>query len=212
MIRLQSFSFNPYSENTYILFDESKECVIIDPGMHHGAEENELAQFISKENLNPVKLLNTHCHIDHVLGNHFVANTYNLFPQFHKSELDLLTAVPAYAPQMGIAYRVSPLPEVFLAESGSITFGNSELEIIFAPGHSPGHLCFYSKEDNFIIGGDVLFYQSIGRTDLPGGNHQQLLDSIKFKLFELPDSCKVYPGHGPATQIGFEKQYNPFLT
>jgi glyoxylase-like metal-dependent hydrolase (beta-lactamase superfamily II) len=146
-----------------------------------------------------------------VLGNAFVHSLYGLLPEFHKLELELLHAIPGYAPQMGIRYELSPLPKTFLSESGKIAFGQSELELIFAPGHSPGHLCFHSSVDNFLIGGDVLFYQSIGRTDLPGGNHQQLLDNIKHKLFNLPNDCVVYPGHGPSTQIGFEKAHNPFL-
>lgn len=211
MISVQSFTANPYQENAYVLFDDSKECIIIDPGAYTSQEQNELSHFIESSQLKPVKLLNTHCHIDHVLGNAFVHSMYGLLPEFHSLELELLHAIPGYAPQMGIRYELSPLPETFLPESGNIAFGQSTLELIFAPGHSPGHLCFYSPADNFLIGGDVLFYQSIGRTDLPGGNHQQLLDNIKHKLFNLPNDCVVYPGHGPSTQIGFEKAHNPFL-
>ncbi len=211
MIELQSFVNNPYQENTYILFDDSKDCVIIDPGMYTASEQNAVVRFISSEKLNPVLLLNTHCHIDHVLGNKFVFDNYGLKPQFHEGELPLLTAVPSYAPAQGFNYEVSPLPEKFLPELGTISFGNSELELIFAPGHSPAHLCFYSKEANFLIGGDVLFYGSIGRTDLPGGNHSQLLKNIREKLFTLPDDCVVYPGHGGETSIGFEKKHNPFF-
>ena len=211
MISVQSFTANPYQENAYVLFDESKECIIIDPGAYTSQEQNELSHFIESSQLKPVRLLNTHCHIDHVLGNAFVHSMYGLLPEFHSLELELLHAVPGYAPQMGIRYELSPLPETFLPETGNIAFGQSTLELIFAPGHSPGHLCFYSPADNFLIGGDVLFYQSIGRTDLPGGNHQQLLDNIKHKLFNLPTDCVVYPGHGPSTQIGFEKAHNPFL-
>ena len=211
MISVQSFTANPYQENGYVLFDESKECIIIDPGAYTSQEQNELSRFIERQKLTPVKLLNTHCHIDHVLGNAFVHSLYGLLPEFHKLELEVLHAIPGYAPQMGIRYELSPLPEIFLSESGKIAFGQSELDLIFAPGHSPGHLCFHSPVDNFLIGGDVLFYQSIGRTDLPGGNHQQLLDNIKHKLFNLPNDCVVYPGHGPSTQIGFEKAHNPFL-
>ena len=211
MIQLKAFVCNPYQENTYILFDETKECVIVDPGMYTGAEQNTVLKFIADEQLKPVLLLNTHCHIDHVLGNKLICDTFNLRPQFHEGELPLLTAVPSYAPAQGFNYEVSPLPETFLPESGTIHFGQSELEIIFSPGHSPAHLCFYSKADKFLIGGDVLFYGSIGRTDLPGGNHAQLLKNIREKLFSLPDDCTVYPGHGPETSIGFEKQHNPFF-
>lgn len=211
MIKIQSFVCSPYQENTYVLFDETKECVIIDPGMYDGAEQNRVAAFITDEGLRPVMLLNTHCHIDHVFGNKFVFDSYGLLPRCHKEELPLLTAVPSYAPQMGMRYEVSPLPEEFLPESGSIAFGNSNLDIIFAPGHSPAHLCFYSAPDNFLIGGDVLFYGSIGRTDLPGGDFDTLIASIRNNLFNLPDTCKVYPGHGPTTSIGSEKLNNPFL-
>lgn len=211
MINLKQFTFNPYQENTYVLFDETRECVIIDPGMYNGAEQNQLTSFIKDQQLKPVLLLNTHCHIDHVFGNKFVFDNWGLKPQFHKGELSLLQAVPGYAPQMGMHYELSPEPEVFLPEAGSITFGSSKLDLIFAPGHSPAHLCFYAKDENFLIGGDVLFYGSIGRTDLPGGNHQQLIDSIKANLFILPDDCEVFPGHGPSTTIGFEKKNNPFL-
>jgi glyoxylase-like metal-dependent hydrolase (beta-lactamase superfamily II) len=211
MISVQSFTANPYQENAYVLFDESNECIIIDPGAYTSQEQNELSHFIESSQLKPVKLLNTHCHIDHVLGNAFVHSMYGLLPEFHSLELELLHAIPGYAPQMGIRYELSPLPKTFLPETGNIAFGQSTLELIFAPGHSPGHLCFYSPADNFLIGGDVLFYQSIGRTDLPGGNHQQLVDNIKHKLFNLPTDCVVYPGHGPSTQIGFEKAHNPFL-
>ena len=211
MIYVKTFVCNPYQENTYLLYDDTLECVIIDPGMYTGEEQNAVLKFIAENKLKPVLLLNTHCHIDHVLGNKFVFDTYGLLPQFHEGETYVLNAVVAYAPQMGIRYEVSPLPEVFLPATGTVTFGNSELELIFAPGHSPAHLCFYSKADGFLIGGDVLFYNSIGRTDLPGGNHAQLIKNIREKLFILPDNVKVYPGHGPATTIGFEKQTNPFL-
>lgn len=212
MINVKSFTCNPYQENSYLLFDESLECVIIDPGMYSGDEQNAVLKFIAEKKLKPVLLLNTHCHIDHVLGNKFIYDTYGLLPQFHQGEEIMLNSVVSYAPQMGIRYEVSPLPEIYLPESGNIEFGNSVLEIIFAPGHSPAHLCFYSRDDNFVIGGDVLFYQSIGRTDLPGGNHPQLIKNIKEKFFTLPDDCKVYCGHGPATTIGYEKKHNPFLT
>jgi len=212
MIYIKIFTFNAYGENTYVLFDETNECVIIDPGMYEGFEQNELVSFTKENNLKPVLLLNTHCHLDHIFGNKFVFDTWGLKPQFNKGELQVLQAVPGYAPQMGFThYELSPEPDTYLDETGTINFGNSSLELIFAPGHSPAHLCFYSTADNFLIGGDVLFYQSIGRTDLPGGNHQQLIDNIKTKLFTLPNDCKVYPGHGPSTTIGFEKQNNPFF-
>jgi hydroxyacylglutathione hydrolase len=211
MIKIKQFTFNPVRENTYILFDETNDCVIIDPGMYDSDEQNIFYRFIKDNDLNPVLLLNTHCHYDHVFGNKFVFDNWSLKPQFHKGELIVLQSIPGYVPQMGLNYELSPEPEVFLPESGSVSFGSSVLELIFAPGHSPAHLCFYSRANNFLIGGDVLFYNSIGRTDLPGGNHSQLINSIKQNLFILPDDCEVFPGHGPSTTIGFEKQHNPFL-
>ena len=210
-MNVKAFINNPYQENTYLVYDDSKECVIIDPGMYNAAEQNAVVNFIKDQDLTPVLLLNTHCHIDHVLGNKFIFDYYGLKPRFHQGELQLLQAVPAYAPQQGINYELSPEPGVFLPEFGTINFGNSGFELLFCPGHSPAHLCFYGKADAFIIGGDVLFKGSIGRTDLPGGNFDTLINSIKTQLFTLPDEVKVYPGHGPMTTIGFEKLYNPFL-
>lgn len=212
MANIQSFTNNPYQENTYILYDESGECAIIDPGMDTAAEQNAVVNFIKEHNLKPVLLLNTHCHIDHVLGNKFIFDQFGLKPKFNKGELQLLEAVAAYAPSMGIRYEVSPLPDEYLPETGTVKFGNTELMLIFAPGHSPAHLCFYDKKANLLVAGDVLFRNSIGRTDLPGGSFTQLVDNIEQKLFKLPDDCTVYPGHGPETTIGFEKQTNPFLT
>ncbi len=211
MISLQGFTFNPVRENTYVLYDETLDCVIIDPGMYEAEEQNLLVRFIKEKGLRPVLLLNTHCHYDHVFGNKFVYDNWGLKPRFHQGELRVLQAIPGYLPAMGLQYELSPEPEVFLPETGTVTFGKSELELIFAPGHSPAHLCFYARADNFLIGGDVLFYNSIGRTDLPGGNHSQLISSIKNNLFILPDDCEVFPGHGQPTSIGFEKLHNPFL-
>ncbi|MDB5139783.1 MAG: fold hydrolase [Mucilaginibacter sp.] len=212
MTNVQSFVNNPYQENTYILYDESGQCAIIDPGMETAAEQNTVVNFITENKLTPVLLLNTHCHIDHVLGNKFIFDQYGLKPQFNIGELPLLEAVIAYAPAMGIRYEPSPIPDTYLPETGNVHFGNTELALIFAPGHSPAHLCFYAKNANILIGGDVLFRNSIGRTDLPGGSLMQLINNIEQKLFTLPDDCVVYPGHGIETTIGFEKQTNPFLT
>jgi hydroxyacylglutathione hydrolase len=211
MANVQSFVNNPYQENTYILYDASSECVIIDPGMYTSTEQNTVVRFIKDNGLKPVLLLNTHCHIDHVLGNKFIFDQYGLKPQFNIGESDTLAAVIAYAPAMGFRYDASPVPDTFLPEEGFITFGNTELQLIFAPGHSPAHLCFYDKDANILIGGDVLFRNSIGRTDLPGGNHNLLIKNIKEKLLLLSDDCTVYPGHGPETTIGYEKQHNPYL-
>ena len=211
MLQVKAFENNPYQENTYILYDESGECAIVDPGMYTSDEQNIVVRFIKDNNLKPVLLLNTHCHIDHVLGNKFVFEQYGLKPQFHEGELPVLEAVIAYAPAMGFRYDPSPLPEVLLPETGTVTFGHTTLQLIFAPGHSPASLCFYDQEANILIGGDVLFRGSIGRADLPGGNYDELIENIKEKLFTLPDTTMVYPGHGPETIIGIEKKHNPFF-
>ena len=211
MARLKSFTNNPYAENTYILYDDSGEAAIIDPGMYTAAEQNAVVNFIRDNKLKPVLLLNTHCHIDHVLGNKFIFEQYGLKPQFNAGEQETLDAVVAYAPAMGFRYDMSPQPDVYLPETGMVSFGDTNLELLFAPGHSPAHLCFYNREDNILIGGDVLFRGSIGRTDLPGGDFKTLIGNIVEKLLILPDDCTVYPGHGPETTIGYEKQHNPYL-
>ncbi len=211
-MNIQRFTFNPFQENTYILYDETKECVIIDPGCYDPEEKQELFTYIKKNQLKPVHLLNTHCHIDHVLGNYFVSQAYHLQPEVHPAEVMLLNATREYGPQYGIYMDPSPAPHAHLQDGNLIHFGKSRLEMIHAPGHSPGSICFYHAETRTLIGGDVLFQRSIGRTDLPGGDMDTLLQSIEKKLFILPDDTIVYPGHGPETSIAFEKLNNPFLS
>lgn len=211
MIRIHSFTFSPIQENTYILFDETKECVIIDPGCYDNQERIELAEFIKKNSLKPVKLLNTHCHLDHIFGNNFVCETYNLSPEYNKKDQPVFDAFLASASMYGLNADPSPPAKNYLEEGDVIKFGNSSLEIVFTPGHSPGSITFYNKDEKFMIAGDVLFCGSIGRTDLPGGDFETLINSIKTKLFPLGDDFKVYSGHGPSTSIGFEKKNNPFL-
>lgn len=211
MISIHSFTFSPIQENMYILFDETKECVIIDPGCYNNSERAELADFISKQGLKPVKLLNTHCHLDHIFGNGFVCEKYNLKPEFNDLEQRIFDAFGATCDLYGMDCDPSPQAGNFLKEGDTITFGNSSLEIVFTPGHSPGSITFYNQEQKFMIAGDVLFYGSIGRTDLPGGNYETLINSIRTKLFPMGDDFKVYSGHGPSTTIGFERKNNPFL-
>ena len=211
MISIKYFTYNPFQENTYVLHDETRECIIIDPGCYEQHEKENLVNYIETENLKPVKLLNTHCHIDHILANNFIAGKYDLKLEINKIELPLLQSTEEYGKMWGINVEPSPMPEVFLDEGDIISFGNSELEILFTPGHSPGHLIFYHKDENFAISGDVLFLQSIGRTDLPGGDYDTLISSIKEKVFPLGDKMKIYPGHGPETTVGYERQHNSFL-
>lgn len=210
MITVKFFTFNAIQENTYIIYDETKECVIIDAGCYSKQEQQVLSNFIDSQNLKVVKLVNTHCHIDHVLGNEFVKNTYKVLSYMHKYEEAVLRAVPSYAPMYGFAaYQASEADE-FIDEKQTLNFGNSSLEILFVPGHSVGHLAFYSKNDKFCIAGDVLFYGSVGRTDLPGGNHQKLMDSIQHVMYKLDDDTTIYSGHGQTTTIGREKKHNPY--
>ncbi len=211
MINVACLTFNPFSENTYVLWDETQECIIIDPGCYDADEETELAEFISNNNLKPIRVVLTHAHIDHVLGNKFVMEKYDIPLQLHKKEQDGLKQAPIYGTMWGINMVPSPEPSTFLDENDKITFGKSKLDIFFTPGHSSGSISLYSNEDNFVISGDVLFRLSIGRTDLPGGDFDTLITSIKTKLFTLPDGVKVYSGHGEPTTIGYEKQHNPFL-
>lgn len=210
-MNIATFTFNGFSENTYLLYDESKECVIFDPGCSNPTEEQELVNFIESNSLTPVRLINTHCHIDHVLGNKFVADKYTLKLEAHKIEELVLAAAPMSSQIYSVPYTPSPLIEVFLDETMQVTFGNSTLEILFTPGHSPGSLSFFHKESKQLIAGDVLFQGSIGRTDLPGGDYDTLIASIKTQLFPLGDEVRAYPGHGPSTTIGEERVSNPFL-
>ena len=205
------FTFNPFAENTYVLYDETKECIIIDPGCSSKDEQDQLVDFIEINGLNPVKLVNTHCHIDHVLGNAFVSNKYNLPLISHEGEKVVLAMQPQISMMYGIAYNPSPEITVFLDDGDQLTFGNTKLDVLFTPGHSPASISFYHKEKGIVIGGDVLFQGSIGRTDLPGGDFDTLAESIRKKFYTLPDEVIVYCGHGPSTTIGVEKKTNPFI-
>ncbi|MBP6334016.1 MAG: MBL fold metallo-hydrolase [Bacteroidia bacterium] len=211
MINIQSFTFNAFEENTYILFDESSEAIIIDPGCYDEDEKQTLSKFIEMNKLKPVKLINTHAHLDHILGNNYVAGRYGLGLEMHKADVDLLLSAPVYGQIWGIQAEPSPAPSHLLEEGDQVKFGNSVLDVLFTPGHSKGSISFFSPIDRFAIVGDVLFNQSIGRTDLPGGDFDELLKSIREKLFTLGDDVKIYCGHGPATTIGNEKKNNPFL-
>jgi glyoxylase-like metal-dependent hydrolase (beta-lactamase superfamily II) len=210
-VKITRFTFNPFQENTYIVSDKTGECIIIDPGCYDEEERSELQRSIASQNLKPVRLINTHGHIDHVLGNKFIADTYKLQVELHLMEVPLLRAVQLYASEYGIYCEPSPEPFSILKAGEKLAFGTSSFSMIHVPGHSPGSLCFYNEKDKILIGGDVLFQMSIGRTDLTGGDYETLISSIKQKLFALPDDVTVYPGHGPETTIGFEKKNNPFF-
>ncbi len=211
MITIKTFVFNAFQENTYLLYDETKECIIIDAGCYIENERNEISSFISDNNLTPKFLLNTHCHIDHILGNNFLAEKYNLKLRAHKDDSVLLANAVSYGSVYGFEIAEPVKIENEVDEQSEIKFGNSSLKPLYVPGHSPGSLAYYSAEDNFVIVGDVLFAGSIGRTDLPGGDYDTLINSINSKLLPLGDNVKVYTGHGPYTTIGAEIHSNPFL-
>lgn len=211
MITICSFVFGPFQENTYVLYDETKECVIIDPGNNTASEDKKLSDFISENNLIVKRLILTHGHIDHINGNKYVFDTYGLLPEVHQNDVYFIEKHLSSATMYGLPAQQSPMPETYLKEGDVIEFGNSKLQTIHTPGHSPGSITFYNAEQKFMIAGDVLFYGSIGRTDLPMGNMDDLISSIKNKLFNLGDDMKVYNGHGQSTTIGFEKSHNPFL-
>ena len=212
-MKIKTFTFNPFSENTFIVYDDTKECIIIDPGCYKDNERKELEKYISDNNLKPIMLINTHCHIDHVFGNQFVSMRWSLGLQINKLDLDILKNNVELAQLYGFEnYEISPMPKKFLNENDEINFGNSKLTIILTPGHSPGHISLYSSKEKIIISGDILFNNGIGRTDLPGGNYDTLIKSIKEKLLVLEDETIVFCGHGPSTTIGKEKLKNPFIS
>lgn len=212
MLYLKSFTFNPFQQNTYLLYDNEGTAFIIDPGNYTSSENAILKNFIDEKKLKLSRLLLTHAHIDHILGNKFILDNYGLLPEMHKEELFFIERLPETAVMYGVPCDPSPFPEKYISPGDKISLGQYEFETIFTPGHSPGSISFYNKENKLLISGDVLFYNSIGRSDLPKGDHETLLRSIREKLFVLPDDVKVYSGHGPATTIGYEKQTNPFLT
>lgn len=212
MIQVKAFTFNPFAENTYILYDETKSCIIIDPGCYSEAERKALRDFIVSEQLNPERLINTHCHIDHVFGNQFIVDQYGLELEIHQGELPVLESVPLVAEMYQIPLPDTiPNPGKFISEEDQIRFGNEDLKVLFTPGHSPASISLYSASSNLLIAGDVLFEGSIGRTDLPGGDKETLLHNIRTKFFTLPPNTVVYPGHGNATTIGREIEQNPFF-
>lgn len=211
-MKIKSFTFNQFQERSFVIYDDSKECIIIDPGCYSTQEEVELEDFIKKNNLIPTKVINTHCHIDHVLGNSFVVEKWKIPLYIHKLDLPILENVKDISILYGFEkYKASPYPNNFLKKGDVIAFGKSKLDVIFTPGHSPGHICLYSEKEDFIVSGDVIFRGSIGRTDLPGGNYEVLINSIKSEIMHLKNCTKIFCGHGPSTVLEFEKSNNPFL-
>lgn len=209
-MNIKTFVFNSFFENTSVISDKAGHAIIVDPGCYEDADQKQLTDYIFAERLNVMAIVNTHCHIDHVLGNEAMKAKYGVNLWVPTNEKEVLNAIPAYARSYGFAdYREATVDHWF--KEGQMTFGTMTFDVMEVPGHSPGHMVFYHAGEKLLIGGDVLFRESIGRTDLPGGNHEDLIRNIKEKVYRLPDEVTVYPGHGPVTTIGHEKQFNRFV-
>ncbi len=211
MISIKIFEFNPLMVNAFILFDETKECILIDPSCYEEHEKKELSEFIEENELRPVMILNTHAHFDHIMGNKYCREKYNIKIGLNENDLFLYKGSSDSAQLFGMSVDDQPNPDFYVNDKELIKFGNSEITAFLSPGHSPGSLVFGNTEQKIIISGDVLFRGSVGRTDLPGGNMSTLIESINKNLMILPDDTKVFPGHGPETNIGFERKMNPFI-
>lgn len=211
MLYLKSFCFGPFQENTYLVYDDKGEAFIIDPGNYTSAENSELQEFITEKKLKPTRVLLTHAHIDHILGVKFIFDNYGLLPEVNKEDLFFIDRMVQSGNLYGIPCEQSPAPKSFINEGDIIYLGEYSFECFHTPGHSPGSISFYNASNKLLLSGDVLFNGSIGRTDLPMGDHNTLLRSVREKLFTLPGDVKVYSGHGPVTTIEHEKRTNPFF-
>jgi len=209
--KLKRFVFNSFGVNTYVLNDDTGKCLIIDPACQSVREENILENYINENKLLAVGMVNTHFHVDHIIGNNFICHTFNLKPQCHKSSKMFWETAAEFGSAFGLKVENLIIPSDFVSEGDKISYGNSSVEVLYTPGHADGSICLVNHAERYVIAGDVLFRDSIGRTDLPTGNFNVLYQSITNKLFTLPDDYTVYPGHGPETSIGYEKINNPFL-
>jgi glyoxylase-like metal-dependent hydrolase (beta-lactamase superfamily II) len=204
--------FSPIEVNTYIITGNDEECIIIDCGCYGADEERRLEEMLETGRLKPVMLIDTHCHLDHVFGNKFMLSRYGLRPWFHEGDRQNYLNAPKHALMFGLTMEAPPEQEGYLTEGETITAAGVSLKVISVPGHSPGGIALYSESDGMVFTGDALFAGSIGRSDLPGGDHEMLMERIRENLFTLPPDTVVYPGHGPATTIGEEMKSNPFFS
>ncbi len=211
MLRVETFTFNPFQENTYLLINDDNECWIVDPGMYGVDEEQAMFRFIADNQLKPQQVINTHAHIDHVLGIDAMKQKYGIPFGMHQLDQPVLANAGGSAMMFGFNFGATPVVDFFIDEHKPLQLGKDEVTVRFTPGHSPGSIVFYYEPGQWVIGGDVLFLGSVGRTDLPGGDHEVLMNSIQSQLYVLPDETVVHPGHGPATHIGHEKKTNPFI-
>ena len=212
MIKVQKFVFNPFQENSFLLYDETGDCILVDMGSYTVEEKKQVLYFTDNNRLNPVKIVNTHCHVDHLLGNSFFKNKFKAQVAAHAADEFMLASSVEHGSIFGFEVEAPPEIDEYPEEGKPFFFGSSTLEILHVPGHSPGSIALYSMKDNFVISGDVLFSGGIGRTDLPGGDYHTLIRSIREKLMILPPDTVVYCGHGPETTIGEESRTNPFLS
>jgi hydroxyacylglutathione hydrolase len=211
MLTIKTFVFNDFQENTYLLYDNSNTCTVIDPGMGRQDEKDEFDNFIAENKLKLTAIINTHCHVDHVLGSNYLKKKYDIPFYIHASEIKVLEKAQIFGEFFGMQVEAPPSPDYFLADGDLFNMGDSELRVLHVPGHSEGSIALYCVNDNMLITGDVLFRGSIGRTDLPGGDYNTLITSIKSKIMILPGNVQVFPGHGPSTSIQNERNSNPFL-
>lgn len=211
MLHLKGFTFNAFQENTYLIINDKKQCWIVDPGMYDSNETIALDEYIAAQGLQPVAIINTHCHLDHIFGVQALKDRYKIPFGIHQKDLPVLKGAPTSAMIFGFELMTAPEPDFFIAENEALKLGDEVVEVRLAPGHSPGSIVFWYPEGGWCLGGDVLFNGSIGRSDLPGGNFDTLINSIRTQMFTLPPETVVHSGHGPATTIGQEIQYNPFL-
>lgn len=210
-MKIKRFIFNPFQENTYVVYDETGEAIVIDTGCYTPTEVAEIKRFTDENKLKVTLLVNTHCHIDHILGVYDLMKLYNVQSCAHREELPLLQMAPSQAMMFGFVVDHVPQVEKTVEDGDSILFGNSKLQVIYTPGHTLGGICLYSSADKILISGDTLFQGSIGRTDLVGGNYDTIIESIKTKLLTLPDDVTIFPGHGEISSIGKERRTNSFL-
>ncbi|MDC1431111.1 MBL fold metallo-hydrolase [Bacteroidia bacterium] len=211
MTQVHQLTYGPFAENTYLITDADDNALVIDPGMYHPQENTHFFEYLNQKKIKPGRLLLTHAHLDHVFGVHWVNKQYNLVPEVHQEDKIVYDTAVAVAKGYGLNMQPLVAAKVGLAEGDIIELGSAKLSILHAPGHSPGSVCFYNAEEGYLIGGDVLFQGSIGRTDLPGGDFDKLINSIRTKLMDLPDDTTVYSGHGAITTIGQERISNPYL-
>lgn len=212
MLKVHTLTYNPWQENTYIIAAENGDCIIVDPGCLSVEEQDHLENYLEEKQLAPNRLFNTHLHLDHVFGNHFICERFNLGAEAHKADEFWIEQTVSYAAQMGMQVEQNPPAlKSYFEDEQEIEFGGSVIKVLHVPGHSPGGVVFYCQKEGFAIAGDVLFRESVGRADLPGGNFDALIDGIKTKLLTLPDEVVVYSGHGPSTTIGHEKVHNAFF-